>query len=70
MYDKYIFLKSTMESLWGSEAWSELKETDSVSTWRRYVVKTIKAIGVSIHTNVEICDQEWILKSTIVSSSV
>ncbi len=60
MYDKYIFLKSTIESLWGVEAWYALKETSSVSTWRKYVIKSLKAIQVSIHTNVEICDKEWL----------
>lgn len=59
MYDKYTFLKSTIESLWGVEAWYALKETTSVDTWRKYVVKSLRAIQVSIHTNVEICDEEW-----------
>ena len=49
-----------MERLWGVDAWYALKETHSVSTWRKYVIKSIKAIQVSIHTNAEICDKEWL----------
>ncbi len=59
-YSKYIFLKSAVEDLFGSRAWYDLKESKSISVWRRYIEKTLKAIMLSIHTSVKYYDSDWI----------
>lgn len=52
-------LKAAVEELLGNQAWLDLKETTSVATWRRYIVKLIDAIEVSIRESVEVRDQAW-----------
>ncbi len=58
-YKKYLFLKSAIEDLFGSDAWYALKESNHIPTWRKYGVKTLKAVGVAIAATVEISDDEW-----------
>ncbi len=43
-------LKSAIEELLGRDAWYALKETTSLTPWRKYVVKLLKAIRISIET--------------------
>jgi hypothetical protein len=52
-------LKSSIEDILGNRAWTELKETISASTWRRYVMKLLDAIELSVDTTVQIKDEEW-----------
>jgi hypothetical protein len=52
-------LKSAIEDLLGEAAWRDLKECTSLATWRRYVLKLIDAIDLSIKTNIQICDDDW-----------
>ena len=52
-------LKSSIEDLLGNRAWLELKETTSTTTWRRYVLKLLDAIELSVETTVLIKDEEW-----------
>ena len=52
-------LKSSIEDLLGNRAWLELKETTSATTWRRYVLKLLDAIELSVETTVLIKDDEW-----------
>ncbi|MBU1237517.1 MAG: hypothetical protein KJ634_08450 [Gammaproteobacteria bacterium] len=52
-------LKSSIEDVLGNRAWLELKETTSTSTWRRYVLKLLDAIELSVETTVLIKDEEW-----------
>ena len=52
-------LKSSIEDVLGNRAWIELKETTSASTWRRYVLKLLDAIELSVDTTVLIKDEEW-----------
>jgi len=54
-----IMLKSAIEQLLGSNAWYELKETTSLTPWRKNVLKLLKAIRISIEESVEIRDQGW-----------
>lgn len=54
-------LKSTLERLFGKKAWYELKESTSVSLWRKYAVKTLEAIRISINETIEIRDENWII---------
>jgi hypothetical protein len=62
MYSKYSSLKHTIEDLFGVNAWYELKETDSITVWKKYIIKTLKAIQISIHQTVKIYDAEWLLE--------
>ncbi|MCF8720736.1 hypothetical protein [Nitrospina gracilis] len=58
-YSKYLILKSSIENLFGSDAWYALKESNHLKTWRKYAEKTLKAIELSIKDTVEIYDEEW-----------
>lgn len=53
-------LKSSIEQVLGRQAWYDLKETTSVATWRRYVMKLFDAIELSVETTVTIRDDDWI----------
>ncbi|WP_417911697.1 hypothetical protein [Candidatus Electronema sp. TJ] len=53
-------LKSAIEGLLGYNAWYELKETTSLSTWRKYILKILKAIQISIYESIEVTDAEWL----------
>jgi len=59
-YTKYISVKSTIEGLFGSDAWYALKETNNIPTWRRYAQKVLRAVRLAITDTVEICDREWL----------
>jgi hypothetical protein len=54
-----IMLKSAIEELLGRDAWYALKETTSLTPWRKNVLKLLKAIRISIETSVEIRDKAW-----------
>jgi hypothetical protein len=53
-------LKSAIEDLLGNRAWLELKETTSVATWRRYVLKLFDAIELSVKSTIQVHDDEWL----------
>ncbi|RQP21143.1 hypothetical protein DZC73_29430 [Albitalea terrae] len=57
-------LKSAIEQLLGRDAWYELKETTSLSPWRKHVLKLIKAIRVSIRESVQVRDATWMSEVT------
>lgn len=59
-YSKYLSLKSSIENLLGTEAWYALKESDSISIWRKFLGKALRALKVSIHETVQICDDDWL----------
>ena len=59
-YLRYFSFKSALENLFGTEAWYALKETNHIPTWRKWAQKSLKAIRLSIHDTVQICDDEWI----------
>jgi hypothetical protein len=52
-------LKSAIEDLLGNCAWLELKESTSTTTWRRYGLKLVNAIELSIETTIKIKDEDW-----------
>jgi hypothetical protein len=56
---QYFALKTAIEGILGHEAWLDLKECTEVAKWRRYFLKLIEAIRVSLEASVEICDQGW-----------
>lgn len=53
-------LKSAIEQLLGRDAWYALKETTSLTPWRKYVLKLLKAIRISIHESIEVRDPAWL----------
>jgi hypothetical protein len=56
--DKYPLLKSTIEELFGDDAWRALKDSNRVLTWRKYAEKILKAVELSVADSVEVCDPE------------
>ena len=54
-----IAIKLAIEEVLGREAWYELKETTSVTPWRKNLLKVLKAIRLSIDATVEIKDKPW-----------
>ena len=49
-------LKFAIESLLGTSAWYALKETTSLSEWRRHLINVLSALGVAFSETVKICD--------------
>lgn len=58
-YTKYLALKSAIESLFGSNAWYALKESNHIPTWRKYGIKILQAIEKAINSTVEVADDQW-----------
>ncbi len=58
-YEKYLNLKNTFERVLGVGAWEELKESNSISTWRKWTKKLFAAIKLSIDETVKFADQQW-----------
>lgn len=56
---KYVDVKSVFESLFGYQAWAELKESNSVSTWKKWTEKLFSAIALSVDETVTHFDKEW-----------
>lgn len=52
-------LKSAIEQLLGRGAWQDLKETTSLTPWRKHVLKLLRAIRISVHESVEVSDVAW-----------
>lgn len=55
-----MMLKSAIEDTFGRDAWYALKESNHIPTWRKYAEKVLKAVKLSIHDTVEICDDDWL----------
>jgi len=55
-------LKSAIEDLLGNRAWLDLKESTSTTTWRRYGLKLLDAIALSIQSTIKVRDDEWIVE--------
>lgn len=60
IYSQNFPLKNTIEDILGNQAWCELKETSSVTTWRKYAIRLINAIEISIEESIEIKDEAWL----------
>jgi hypothetical protein len=58
-YTKYLPFKSVLESLFGRDVWYALKESNHLPTWRKYGVKTLKAVLIAINSTVEVADEQW-----------
>lgn len=59
-YTRYLGLKSILEDVLGSDAWYALKESNSLSTWKKYLIKAVKSIHLTIKSTVEVYDQDWL----------
>lgn len=55
-------LKAAIEQLLGHQAWLDLKECTSFTTWRTYILKLIETIRISIHESIEIKDESWMIE--------
>ena len=58
-YDDAIPLKSALENLLGSEEWYRLKDTRSVTVWRKSLLKALRSTDVAISASVQIADEGW-----------
>lgn len=52
-------LKEVVEQLFGRQAWLDLKETTSLSIWRKYLTKVLNVLDVALVQSIEICDERW-----------
>ena len=52
-------LKTALEQLLGRQAWYDLKKTTSLTSWRKYVLKSIKAIRIATIESVQVRDRAW-----------
>ena len=52
-------LKTALEQLLGRQAWYDLKETTSLTSWRKYVLKSVKAIRIATIESVQVRDRAW-----------
>ena len=52
-------LKSVIESLFGNQAWLEIKHATGLKTWKKYSAKILSAIELSAKATVKITDAEW-----------
>lgn len=53
-------LKSAIEDLLGSDAWYALKESNNISTWRKYTAKILQALKLSLNETVKVYDKDWL----------
>jgi hypothetical protein len=53
-------LKDILERLFGRQAWSDLKMSTSLPTWKRHLLKAVDAVRVGIDSTVTITDERWI----------
>ncbi len=59
IYSSHFSLKSSLEDIFGRDAWYQLKETTDVSVWKKYIAKTLKALNVASQQTVLVHDNEW-----------
>ena len=57
---EHVFLIETIENLFGNNARQALEGSNSLTTWKKYTQKTIKAVAISIQQTVQHCDKEWL----------
>lgn len=59
IYSRHFSLKSSLEDIFGRDAWHQLKETTDVLVWKKYITKTLKALDVASKQTVLVYDNEW-----------
>lgn len=48
-----------MEDLFGTDAWYELKETTSLNTWKKYLLRALQSYLVAAKETIEVFDKGW-----------
>lgn len=57
--ERYYALKATLERVWGKGTYADLKHCSDLKVWKKYLQRTLEAIGLSVSETVEIADQSW-----------
>jgi len=52
-------LKHLFESLFGGNAWLEIKHSTDLRQWKKYSVRVISALEVAAKATVQVADEEW-----------
>lgn len=59
-YAQNLHLKGTLEKLLGDAAWTELKETNSPTTWRIWLTKAINGHQIAVQSSVQVYETNWL----------
>jgi len=54
-----LALKGALEDLLGADEWYRLKDTRSVGTWRKSLLRALKVSEASIRGTVTVADEDW-----------
>lgn len=57
--DQFYPMKAVMGSLFGRRCYMKLKEAGDLKDWKHETHRLLRAIEMSLATNVEIADQDW-----------
>lgn len=52
-------MKAVMRSLFGRRCYMKLKEAGDLKDWKHETHRLLRAIEMSVNTNVEVADQDW-----------
>jgi hypothetical protein len=52
-------MKSVIENLFGKKAWQEIKECDSLGTWKKYSLRILDAVKLSSETTIKVADSDY-----------
>ena len=52
-------LKHLFESLFGRNAWLEIKHSTDLGQWKKYSLRVLSALEVSAKATVQVADEEW-----------
>jgi len=58
-YDDYLHLKFSLERVFGTAAWSELKDYSTLKQWKKWITKSLKALAICANESVAIVDDNW-----------
>lgn len=57
-------LKHLFESLFGRDAWLEIKHSTDLRQWKKYSVRVLSALEVSAKATIQVVDEEWFSQFT------
>lgn len=57
--DQFYPMKAVMESLFGHRCYMKLKEAGDLNDWKHETHRLLRAIEMSVATNVEVADPDW-----------
>ena len=58
-YDDYLHLKFSLERIFGTAAWSELKDFSTLKQWKKWIAKSLKALAICANETVTVADDNW-----------